>query len=186
MPFASIFGSSKENNNDYKNCGNGKHDETLPTVQAVPVPAPAASSSATATPQSSILPVAPPSPLIAYTPPSPQTTKMTTSLPATNPNHDFFLMLGRQPAMMHECPKCHATGCRTRVTTYPGFFSWLLVIGLLILVVPFHYLPNFMLPVAFLPLVFDKLKKSDHFCSKCNKKVGSVQPLSDCGVKHMT
>jgi len=31
-----------------------------------------------------------------------------------------------------------------------------------------------------------QLKKSDHFCSKCNKKVGSVQPLSDCGVKHMT
>mmetsp|Transcript_16165 Transcript_16165/g.33760 ORF Transcript_16165/g.33760 Transcript_16165/m.33760 type:complete len:185 (-) Transcript_16165:60-614(-) len=184
MPFASIFGSSKENNNDCKNCGNDKNDETLPTVQAVPVPA--ASLSTTATPQSSIPPVAPPSPLIAYTPPSPQNAKITTSLPATNPNHDFFLMLGRQPAMMHECPKCHANGCRTRVTTYPGFFSWLLVIGLLILVVPFHYLPNFMLPVAFFPLVFDKLKKSDHFCSKCNKKVGSVQPLSDCGVKHMT
>jgi hypothetical protein len=33
---------------------------------------------------------------------------------------------------------------------------------------------------------FLQLKRSDHYCSKCSQKVGTVAPLSDCGVKTIT
>jgi hypothetical protein len=174
---SNVFGVKKEaSQHDYSG-------GALPTVQGVPVPSPATNQS---------------SPI------------------QNNNNADFFLLLGRQPAMMAQCPKCNAKNTRTFVRTYPSLISWFLGIGFFVLCWPLYYVPMYLIPFAFLPLIYDKvrvqiqqckyifyvlvtifassvidilivqLKRSDHYCSKCNRQVGSIAPLSDCGVKTLS
>jgi hypothetical protein len=86
--------------------------------------------------------------------------------PATNPsssiqdnnNADFFLLLERQPAMMAQCPKCNTRNTRTFVRTYPSFISWILGIGFFVLCWPLSYVPMYLIPFAFLPLIYDKVR----------------------------
>jgi hypothetical protein len=88
--------------------------------------------------------------------------------PTTNPsssihnnsNADFFLLLGRQPTMMAQCPKCSMKNTRTFVRTYPSLLSWFLGIGFFILCWPLYYVPMYLLPFAFLPLIYDKVRQS--------------------------
>ena len=132
-----------------------------------------------------------------------------------NSNVDYFLLLGRQPAIMYQCPKCSSKNIRTHVRTYPGVISWLMAIGMFVLCWPLRFVPMWLIPIAFLPLLNDKvrtiysnisewfaphfttletflfvfnqlwtqLKRSDHYCSTCGQRVGTVAPLSDCGAK---
>eukprot|EP01082_Thalassiosira_pseudonana_P005986 g5566.t1 g5566 contig2:806430-807113(+) len=141
------------------------HGDYLPTVNAVPVPQP---NHQYTTPPST--------PLTSQSKPSPI---------EVNANHDFFLMLGRHPAIMAQCPKCSLTNIRTRVKTYPSLFSWLFTVAWFT-VCMLGYFPFWWIIFAFFPFFYDGMKRSDHYCSKCNKYVGCVKPLSDCGVKHRT
>eukprot|EP00804_Cyclotella_cryptica_P013604 CCRYP_012945-RA/>CCRYP_012945-RA protein AED:0.42 eAED:0.43 QI:0/1/0.5/1/1/1/2/303/135 len=100
-----------------------------------------------------------------------------------NSNVDYFLLLGRQPTMMHQCPRCSTKNIRTHVRTYPSIISWLMAIGMFLLCWPLRFVPMWLIPIAFLPLLNDKLKRSDHYCSNCSQRVGTVAPLSDCGAK---
>lgn len=84
--------------------------------------------------------------------PPPATTSTMSSIQSAN-NTDFFLLLGRQPTMMGTCPKCNAKNTRTFVRTYPSFISWILGIGFFVLCWPLHYVPMYLSPFAFLPLI---------------------------------
>lgn len=194
------------------------YSSTLPTVNAVPVydapTAQAVSVSAAPAPQ--------PAP-VAYTPPPPQTHTPPSPI-IDNSNTDFFVLLGRQPTVIARCPKCKITNARTRVKTYPSVTSWAMTAGMLFVCLSYRYMPLYFVPIAFLPLWYDKvricllsfgcvmftwvqlfnslirmhfhvfnvktlgcmmqLKKSDHYCGSCGRCVGSVAPLSDCGVMH--
>ncbi|KAL3778105.1 hypothetical protein ACHAWO_002928 [Cyclotella atomus] len=169
-----VFGLGKKDQSQY-----AAHSSTLPTVNAYPVydaptfhamqaqPAPAPPAVAPSH--------VPPPPPQTYTPPSPI---------VDTSNTDFFVLLGRQPTIMERCPKCKIQNIRTRVKTYPSVASWLMTVGMIFVCFSYRYMPLWFLPIAFLPLFYDKLKKSDHFCGCCGKRVGSVAPLSDCGVMH--
>lgn len=74
-----------------------------------------------------------------------------------NANTDFFLLLGRRPTMMGTCPKCNTKNTRTFVRTYPSILSWILGIGFFILCWPLYYVPMYLSPFAFLPLIYDKV-----------------------------
>ena len=85
-----------------------------------------------------------------------------TNAPSTiqnNSNADFFLLLGRQPTMMAQCPKCNANNTRTFVRTYPSLISWFLGIGFFILCWPLCYVPMYLCPFSFLPLIHDKVSE---------------------------
>lgn len=106
----------------------------LPTVNAVPVPQP---NHQYTTPPST--------PLTSQSKPSPI---------EVNANHDFFLMLGRHPAIMAQCPKCSLTNIRTRVKTYPSLFSWLFTVAWFT-VCMLGYFPFWWIIFAFFPFFYD-------------------------------
>ena len=76
----------------------------------------------------------------------------------------------RKPMQMDACPKCFHENGRTRTRTYPSLLTWISVLVLLLL----------FWPLAWLPLVWDKMKTTEHMCVKCNSIVGSVEPFTDC------
>ncbi|KAL7522202.1 hypothetical protein ACHAWX_006893 [Stephanocyclus meneghinianus] len=115
--------------------------------------------------------------------PLPPSAPVPSSPVTVNSNVDYFLLLGRQPAIMPQCPKCLTKNIRTHVRTYPSILSWLMAIGMFVLCWPLRFVPMWLIPIAFLPLLYDKLKRSDHYCSTCSQRVGTVAPLSDCGSK---
>ena len=81
----------------------------------------------------------------------------------------------RVPTTISSCPHCGASNVTTRIRTYPTGETW----GLCILTfIVFS-------PLCWLPLVMDSCKATDHFCTRCNGKVDSVRPLSDCCVTEM-
>ena len=90
----------------------------------------------------------PPPPSRTHTPPSPI---------IDNSNTDFFVLLGRQPTIMQQCPKCKIPNIRTRVKTYPSVTSWLMTIGMLFVCFSYRYMPIWFVPIAFLPLMYDKV-----------------------------
>uniref|UniRef100_A0A7S2SEF7 LITAF domain-containing protein n=1 Tax=Eucampia antarctica TaxID=49252 RepID=A0A7S2SEF7_9STRA len=79
----------------------------------------------------------------------------------------------RHPVELPQCPKCNLAS-RTRIVTYSGIITWLLVIALF-----FLYWPIF-----WIPLVIGKCKHTDHSCVTCNHKVGTLYPFQDCCSKH--
>lgn len=146
--------------------------------------------------------------------PLPPSAPVPSSPVKVNSNVDYFLLLGRQPAIMPQCPKCSTKNIRTHVRTYPSILSWLMAIGMFVMCWPLRFVPMWLIPIAFLPLLYDKvskihknisepfaprftsletslfylfnctqLKRSDHYCSTCSQRVGTVAPLSDCGSK---
>mmetsp|Transcript_14239 Transcript_14239/g.20838 ORF Transcript_14239/g.20838 Transcript_14239/m.20838 type:complete len:154 (-) Transcript_14239:244-705(-) len=76
----------------------------------------------------------------------------------------------RFPIMIGSCPHCGIRNTRTKTRTYPNFATWALAGVLLIL----------FWPLCWLPLVMDKTKKTDHFCTSCGTLVGEVRPMEDC------
>jgi LITAF-like zinc ribbon domain len=81
---------------------------------------------------------------------------------------------GRKPAHMAQCPYCQSANVRTRMQTYPSWITWLAV--LLIALV--------LWPLAWIPLVVDCAKTTDHYCPNCHALVGSVCAFQDACVKH--
>lgn len=154
----------------------------VPMVQATPIPAPVASA-----PAAAIAPMAPERIVISADasgvapPQSPKRRNPLLCQPATEWDD---VTLGRHPTNMARCPSCSRINVRTRVTTYPSLLSWLFSITIFILCWPVQFMPGYMIVLAGLPFCWDKLKRSDHYCSKCDRRVGSVEPFSDCGVKH--
>eukprot|EP00956_Cyclotella_meneghiniana_P043457 scaffold271159_cov99-Cyclotella_meneghiniana.AAC.3 len=141
-----LFGKKDQSQGD-------AYTSTLPTVNAYPVYDAQSQLQVQAIPPPIAPSHVPPPPPQTYTPPSP-------SPIVDNSNTEFFVLLGRQPTIMKQCPKCKIPNIRTRVKTYPSVASWLMTIGMIF------------------------LKKSDHYCGCCGKRIGSVTPLSDCGVMH--
>jgi hypothetical protein len=83
------------------------------------------------------------------------------------------VFLSRIPTMLNPCPLC-SRSARTRVRTAPNWATWLAALVLLFL----------FWPICWLPLVTDSMKQTDHFCTSCQQKVGTVGPFKDCCVKH--
>jgi hypothetical protein len=82
-------------------------------------------------------------------------------------------LLSRIPTMLNPCPFC-SQSARTRVRTAPNWATWLSTIILLFL----------FWPLCWIPFVTDSMKQTDHFCTSCQQKVGTVGPFKDCCVKH--
>jgi hypothetical protein len=83
------------------------------------------------------------------------------------------VFLTRIPTMLNPCPFC-SQSARTRVRTAPNWATWLTAIILFVL----------FWPISWIPLVSDSMKQTDHFCTSCQRKVGTVGPFKDCCVKH--
>lgn len=79
------------------------------------------------------------------------------------------VFLTRNPTQMDACPCCQANA-RTRVVTAPSIVTWAVVV---LLVFVFW-------PLCWLPLVMTKTKQSDHYCTSCNMKVGTIGACTDC------
>jgi hypothetical protein len=87
------------------------------------------------------------------------------------PIHQVFS--SRIPTMLNPCPFC-SQAARTRVRTAPNWATWLSAALLLCV----------FWPICWIPFVSDSMKQTDHFCTLCHQKVGSVGPFHDCCVKH--
>ena len=83
------------------------------------------------------------------------------------------VFLSRIPTMLNPCPFC-SRSARTRVRTAPNWATWLSALALLLV----------FWPVCWIPLVADSMKQTDHYCTSCQQKVGTVGPFKDCCVKH--
>ena len=80
--------------------------------------------------------------------------------------------LARGPYTVEVCPSCHSPGLRSRVRSTPTWHTWLSVFLIFLL----------FWPAAWIPLVWDKCKRTDHLCIRCSSVVGSIDPFSDCCV----
>ena len=81
----------------------------------------------------------------------------------------------RFPMMDITCPNCEQVG-RTKVRTAPAWQTWAATgVGFLLF-----------WPLCWLPLVMDSCKQSDHFCTSCGHKLGTVPPFQDCCVNTRT
>lgn len=81
---------------------------------------------------------------------------------------------GRKPAFMATCPYCQSVNVRTRLQTFPSWVTWLAV---LLIALVFW-------PLAWIPLVVDCTKTTEHYCPNCHALVGSVCAFEDACVKH--
>lgn len=79
------------------------------------------------------------------------------------------VFLTRNPTQMDACPCCQANA-RTRVVTAPSIVTWAVVVLLVFI----------FWPLCWLPLVMTKTKQSDHYCTSCNMKVGTIGACTDC------
>ncbi|CAJ1957502.1 unnamed protein product [Cylindrotheca closterium] len=69
------------------------------------------------------------------------------------------------------CSNCQQAG-RTKVRTAPAWQTWAATgVGFLLF-----------WPLCWLPLVMDSCKQSEHFCTNCGHKLGTVPPFQDCCV----
>merc|ERR1711920_881532 len=81
--------------------------------------------------------------------------------------NDPALAGSRRPVNLAFCPHCAREHVRTRTRTYPNFVTWTCVaVGAVIF-----------FPICWVPLVVDKMKKTDHYCQNCGQKLGSIKPL---------
>uniref|UniRef100_A0A7S0FPX9 LITAF domain-containing protein n=1 Tax=Minutocellus polymorphus TaxID=265543 RepID=A0A7S0FPX9_9STRA len=161
------------------------HDlEDPPLVEAWVVPADQQQQSASSSKQYPVAvgahAIAQPAPGLMVMPP-PGAPSGVVSLPQKSPGLDrrvnprpedalYGITFTRKPIQMDACPKCFHEKGRTRTRTYPSLLTWILVLVLLLL----------FWPLAWLPLVWDKMKTTEHMCVKCNSIVGRVEPCSDC------
>jgi hypothetical protein len=106
------------------------------------------------------------------------------SNPAYNPNapgaYNVFSIISESGSTCSErttqfidCPYCH-NECRTRTRTFPSCLTYTaaVLIGLVFW------------PLCWMPFVCDCYYQTDHFCSVCGNKVGSVDPYDDCCVTY--
>jgi len=111
--------------------------------------------------------------------PTPEKPAGVVSLPQKSPGLDrrinprskdglYGMTFARKPMQMDACPKCFHENGRTRTRTYPSMLTWISVLVLLLL----------FWPLAWLPLVWDKMKTTEHMCVKCNSIVGRVEPFT--------
>lgn len=73
----------------------------------------------------------------------------------------------REPMQIPFCPHCSAEQVRTRTKTYPNLVTWASVV----------VTATICFPLFWVPLVVDPCKRTDHYCSNCGRKIGSIQPL---------
>jgi hypothetical protein len=101
-------------------------------------------------------------------PPQNQTFSQPLIMPVTAGSDPYFT---RFPMIVMTCPSCHQES-RSKVRTFPVWQTWT-VAGVAFFL---------FWPLCWIPLVTDSCKQSDHFCSSCGIKVGSVPPFQDCCV----
>jgi hypothetical protein len=83
------------------------------------------------------------------------------------------LEFGRRPAFLSACPYCQSLNVRTRLQTYPSWKTW---VAVLLIALVFW-------PLAWVPLVVDCTKTTEHYCPNCHAVVGSVDAFEDACVK---
>lgn len=95
----------------------------------------------------------------------------------SNTSHQTLLdsdpTITRCPMMVQECPNCHRES-RTRVTTKPTCKTWVAT-GIMCCV---------FWPLAWIPLVSDSCKETEHFCVSCGARVAKIDAFQDCCVEH--
>jgi hypothetical protein len=88
-------------------------------------------------------------------------------------DQDPVLAGSREPVNLAFCPHCSKEGARTRTKTYPNIVTWTCVaVGAVVF-----------FPICWVPLVVDKMKKTDHYCQNCEQKLGSIKPFEGVGIK---
>jgi hypothetical protein len=97
----------------------------------------------------------------------------TTHIPAPQQPQPHTSSCQRVPCTVAHCPNCGVGNARTYVRTYPNCKTWLAAFLLLLV----------FWPLCWVPLVWDAMKQTDHFCSNCHGKVGEAQPFQDFCVK---
>eukprot|EP00980_Cylindrotheca_fusiformis_P001086 scaffold305_cov110-Cylindrotheca_fusiformis.AAC.4 len=87
---------------------------------------------------------------------------------------EYDIHLGsRNPIQMAVCPHCAREHVNTRTRTYPTLTTWVCVgVGIAVF-----------FPIAWIPLVVDNMKTTDHFCQDCGKKIGTLKPMENVCVK---
>jgi hypothetical protein len=101
-------------------------------------------------------------------PPQNQTIRQPLVMPVTAGSDPYF---SRCPMLHMTCPNCHQES-RSKVRTFPVWQTWAAV-GVVFFLA---------WPLCWMPLGMDSCKQSDHFCSSCGNKVGSVPAFKDCCV----
>ncbi|KAL3934859.1 MAG: hypothetical protein SGBAC_009508 [Bacillariaceae sp.] len=79
----------------------------------------------------------------------------------------------RKPTNLPFCPHCSEKNVRTTTKTYPTAVTW----GAVAVTAVVFF------PICWVPLVVDKMKKTDHYCQKCGQKLATIKPLDGVGVK---
>ena len=94
----------------------------------------------------------------------------------TNTNSDVVVPLYAFQRGPMNIKSCHACGAftRTRTISAPNLTTWIAVVVLFFL----------FWPLCWVPLVNEKCKRTDHYCSKCNVLIGFAQPLEGCCVTY--
>ncbi|CAJ1937730.1 unnamed protein product [Cylindrotheca closterium] len=79
----------------------------------------------------------------------------------------------RKPTNLPFCPHCSKKNVRTMTKTYPTAVTWgAVAVGAVVF-----------FPICWIPLVVDKMKKTDHYCQNCGQKLATLKPLEGVGVK---
>jgi hypothetical protein len=95
------------------------------------------------------------------------------SKPGARPFAPLPLEYGRRPALLPSCPYCQSLNVRSRLQTFPSWKTWAAV---LLIALVFW-------PLAWIPLVLDCAKSTEHYCPSCHALVGSVDAFDDACVK---
>jgi LITAF-like zinc ribbon domain len=96
-----------------------------------------------------------------------------TADPYADESPSAFLRGTRRPVELSMCPNCQKPNVRTMTRTYPSTGTW---VGVVATALCFF-------PLAWVPLVVDTCKQTDHYCQSCGKKIGTVKPLEGCFMK---
>ncbi len=113
-------------------------------------------------------------PQLAYTTTSTTVTHIPAPAARTNTHDIYTPPFYRHPVLLASCPNCKVMNARTRIRTFPSIFTWIACLVMLLL----------FWPLCWVPLVCDVCKQTDHYCTRCNTKVGESQPFADCCEKH--
>jgi len=86
-----------------------------------------------------------------------------------NKEKELLLLLTREPTnLTTPCPYC-GVQARTKVQTFPNWLTWL---SCIILAFVFW-------PICWIPLVVRSMKQTDHICTNCGRKLGTVGAFKD-------
>ena len=147
-------------------------DETLPLALAVPA---GDEDEAAAADDYRPLPSAPTAPTEEPSSSEPSSlTRPESSYQESTQQQSMIDFDSRYPTELSICPHCSHRNVRTRVRTAPDLWTWVATVALFF----------GCCILSWIPLVNDRCKRTDHYCTHCQSKIGSIGSFQDCCAKH--